>query len=543
VKKSSFLACLLGLASALACNSQPDYKPQEFSPATILGSRLSYLDQSFKATQLCDDYRLFLQLRSSIHNDDNTASVGSECPRNYEDFVLKIRGAVASLDDLHTQVLFGNGLDAYNYPVITSCEGDAELCPDLLGAPVYPIRTNVETNFYAAIFGRKGKLHPFEIQTVNDKAVLGYRASMDADLLYSHTKANWSQNLMDYILKRPVLSTQDRSSLTFGARRLSLVPQKTLKVTSSFDVVQKVFPNVAAVSSLQTIAVGREYGCMEIFDKSSFDLGACRRGDGKVLVWLANWPQSDLFEDWQKSLADWLSALKLDTVYLDLRSNSGGSPLSPLTFLCRFGDDDSVAAIGKTQLSVRSWPRQFSIQGQIIRSESLEISDNLDLKRIDENFEVSDTGAAAFRNFQIGAFDRAELNEGSCKAMRVAGLKDTKWKILTDGAEFSAAEDFLLLARKSPKKFFVYGRPSVGGAGNPSWITLPQTRTGVRLSIARTLFDSQMVIEKSGLVPDVSLQEQETAAEIEARMLRFIDKGMLVKSDFIPRTVFETFFQ
>lgn len=537
MKFTIFLAILL----AFSCRKPPQYATADLSQTSILNTRLAYLDERYSSKELCDDYRLMRNLRYYLHNDDKQTVPSDECPKDFRDFVLKIKSALAGLNDLHTHVLFGNGLDVISFPIVTACEGDAEACAEMLGSPVYPIRANLESNFYAGIFNRKSKLVPFEVKTINARTVLDFRKAMDAEFLYSHTKANWSQNLMEYILRRSILSEQDRSPLTLEAR--SLINQKSLRITASFDSLQRVFPAAEAVGVLQSISLGREYGCTEPLPGSTFDIGACRRSDGKAIVWLANWPQAEAFEQFQVALADWLAAQKAKQVYLDLRSNGGGNPLSVVSFLCRFGDEKTSSALAKTNLSVRLWPKSFANEGAVVESEKLEVLDNLELRRIDASFLVSGFAREMPKSFSMGYLERSSLDAKGCDGKRAGNLKDTTWKVLTDGGEFSAAEDFLFLAKQSPGKFKIYGRPSVGGAGNPSWISLPNTKAGVRLSPARPLFDNQMVIEKSGVMPDIFVQIEETAPEMEARILRFAENGIFLKDDHIATPLWEAFFK
>lgn len=535
-----FLALLVFSFAGFACRKAPIYATTELTQSSLVNTRLAYLDESISPKQLCDDYRLLRSLRYYLHNDDRQSNVPEDCPRDFRDFVLKVKSAIAGLNDLHAQALFGNGLDVASYPVIVACDGDADTCADLMGSPVYPIPSNVETNFYAGVFNRKSKLVPFEVTTVNARTMADYHKAMDAAHLYSHTKANWSQNLMDWVLKRPIITDQDRGLLTIEAR--NILNQKTLKISASFDSVQRVFPSGEALGVLRTISMGREYGCSDVFELTTFDVGACRRSDGKIIVWLANWPQADVFEQWQAALANWLSGHKAESVYLDLRSNGGGSPLSVVSFLCRFGDEDSVAAIGRMELSIRSWPKSFMNEGTLIDSQSFSVLDNLELRRIDQAFEVTAFAKEEPRLFTMNTFERTKTDAKACEGLRVEALKAAKWKVLTDGGEFSAAEDFLFVAKQSPKKFTIYGRPSVGGAGNPSWISLPHTKAGIRLSLARPFYDQKAIIEKIGVAPDFVIQTQDSPEEMEGRIRRFADKGILFKDDVIPKNLWDQFY-
>ena len=137
----------------VACGSkQPVYKPQELTTASILKARLGYLDEQFSTQDLCDDFRLMKSLVYYIQNDATPqVSLDSGCPADFLEFVTMTQGAIASLRDLHTQVLFGNGLDAVKLPVVVSCTGD-DACASLIGSPLYPISASVETKIYGAAF-------------------------------------------------------------------------------------------------------------------------------------------------------------------------------------------------------------------------------------------------------------------------------------------------------------------------------------------------------------------------------------------------------
>jgi len=526
MKFQLLLLCVVGIIS---CKPMPKYQPKVFTTDALQEDRLGVLDSRYSSADLCADYQLLNNLIFFVHNDATIKRPADrrECPKNFSDFVSMSRAVVAELKDLHTQIQFGNGIDSIKIPVITQCAGDPR-CSSMNGSSLLTVPTSVQNKFYGFIFIAKEKSPlPVEILRVDGRSLLDYRDEMDSKHLYSHSKGNWSQSLPNYIFARSVIS--ERGTKPMQVEVKNLLDQKILTFTLAYNVPQKVFGSQETSTILQTLGVGRDYGCTKVLKDSAYPWGACLDKSGKIFVWLYIWPDAKLFKAWNKELSAWLVANKgsESTIHLDLRANGGGDPIAVVDFMCTFGDESTLKAMQALSLNVRTWPQSITVSGQTIKTAELKAFDNLHIRKIDETFAIKHGDLSEPRFHTLSIWERASRPVEDCASSRNTTLKGMKWKILTNGGEFSSTENFLFLAQTSPDKFKVYGRPTMGGSGNPTWIPLPRTNAGIRISSARDVYNSDVIIEKTGIKPDVPIDLEETASEFERRFLKIIKGGSI----------------
>ena len=109
------------------------------------------------------------------------------------------------------------------------------------------------------------------------------------------------------------------------------------------------------------------------------------------------------------------------------------------------------------------------------------------------------------------------------------------------GNEFSATENFIAIAQRSPSKFTIVGHTTSGGTGNPVWVELPQTKIRVRLSQSRLRnhIDGTVLIEGKGVKPDIEFSfvsaqsfEANVAKQIEVNKTFGVDYPELNLSEF-----------
>lgn len=533
----------LSLWGMIACGKAPGYKTQSFTTDVLQQDRMAFLNSKYSSAQVCADYRLMQDLISYVHNEIPENKDSADCPKDYSQFVAMTQKAVADLKDLHTAVQFGNGLDAIKMPVVVKCQGDSR-CSSLIGSRLTTISTSVQEGFYGFLYTSEQQALPLAIRTVDDRPILDYKAEMDAEHLYSHTKGNWTQSLPNYIFARSVVSERGNAPVKVEAD--DLVSRSKLTLELAYNVPQKIFSAPESQAVLETLGVNRGYGCDRVLDGSGYLGGACLDKAGKIIVWLGTWPSVETFGLWTQKLAGWIRENKAQqsTVYFDLRGNGGGDPLAVLNFMCTFGNRSSLAAIDKQSLSIRTWPNSFEIAGQTIMTRDLGAFDNLQFRQIDASFAAIHGQDVEPRSRQLSLLERAGMSSEDCFAMQDDELKDLQWKVLTNGDEFSSSENFLFLAQASPGKFKIYGRPSMGGSGNPTWIPLPNTNTGIRLSSARDIYNGQVIIEKAGITPHVSIASMETAAEFETRFLEAVKGASILDfgKDQMPAAIRAQFF-
>jgi hypothetical protein len=531
------LALFISSLATTACIQKPSYKQIVKTTDALQTDRLAVLDSKYSSNDLCEDYRFLKNLIYYIHFDvkNPPPNVPVVCPQKYSDFVIAVRKTIFDLRDLHTAVQFGNGLDPIKLPVISRCEGDAR-CQNMVGATLQTIPTTVSDKFYGFIFTSKQQPVALSLLTVNGRPLADYRSEMKANHLYSHTDGNWSQSIPDYVLSRTAISERNVDGIEVEAE--DIVTHSRIKFRLAYNIAQKIFGSVETQAILQSVGVGRGYGCKTIMQGSGYAGGACLNGEGKIIAWLNMWPDVEqVFKKWSQDLSDWLVANKgkESIVYFDIRSNVGGDPLSVMNFMCKFGSASTVQTLDGMSLKVRTWPETFDLGSKKLVTKDLGAFDNLPIQKIDAGFNVADLVLSEPRFHSYSTWERAGISIADCRKSQTAELKDMNWRILTDGNEFSSAEDFLFIAHRSPEKFKIYGRPSVGASGYPTWIPLPKTNTGIRLSTARDVVSNSIIIEKQGITPDFPLDQLETAAEFEARLIRILNGESVV--DFSIKTL------
>ncbi len=498
------------------------YRSNALTSSTLLAERLQILDDRFAGADLCEDFRLARELILSLENSAKLPTLSQDCPTNFREFASAIQHEITSLHDLHSQVLFGNGIDVQLLPIIKSCAGSAN-CRKLVGSAVYPIASDAEDGFFAASFTGEKTMIPWQLLAIDGKKPLSFKAAMDKDTFYSHSKTNWASQLSAYILRRNTLAEQIPE---IHLKLHDLSTKQDVEIQASYEMTQTVFGSKDILDVVQNMAYDRAYGCKDVMAGSSVAAGACRDQTGQSIVWIIEWPAMEAFKAWSESLAAWLSADD-KTVKLDLRGNSGGNPVAVLQFLCEFGDAKSLDVVDAQSLDIRYWPTSFEVPGATFHEKDLEVFDNLPLIKVDPDFAMS-AKAKTGRTYSMTMWERAGFDRSNCEGQRREALASTHWDILTNGNEFSAAEDFLFVAHEAKDKFTLYGQTTVGGSGNPSWITLPHTKAGVRLSPSRTIYNGQVAIEGKGVAPDVTIKKQETAREFGVRFVTMSQAASLI---------------
>lgn len=537
--KNPFLYLIFVLA--FACTKEmPHFSERPTTKNSIQKDRRALLDSRVSAKDLCSDYRLFQNLIFYLQNDAGKPGeiAKGPCPRDYKEFVLMIQNGQKGLKDLHTNVAFGKGLDAVKKPVVVSCRGD-ERCAKGVGSSFFVVPTSVRSEFYGMIFSSTGEAVPLILENVNGKSIESFRSDMDQNLLYSHSKAAWSQYLPAYIFEREVATDRSLDHLNLAAKTLD--EDRPVQITLAFDEAQTIFPDAEFVEMIDQLDVGRSYGCKEIMEPSDYTLGACIDPKNQVFVWFHLWPDEETMTQFSRVLAKWIAEKKQGprTLVLDIRGNVGGSPRAVIDFFCFFGDDETLKIFDDFRLHVRTWPRSFSIAGEEILSAKLQTLDNLSIRSIDPSFAVDDGMKALPREKTVSLSDRTQLSKKSCARKRIPESKNWSWKIVTNGNEFSSSENFLLFAKRSTTKFRSFGRPTLGGSGNPTWIGLPKSNAGVRLSTARDFYGNQTLIEKQGIEPDVEISEIESAEEFRSRFMQAVKtrKSFEPERDMWPKAL------
>ena len=535
---------IVSLLLSTACLKPPRYKAKSHTTDALLKDKLTYLETLYSNEDLCADYQLLNNLIYYLQNDAaQKPNLAAQCSKDYSEFVAMTRKAISDLEDLHTGVEFGNGIDAIKAPVVVKCEGDVR-CPSLLGTALFNIHTSVVDKFYAIAFTAKQVPLPLSVLSVDGRSIASYKPDMDKDLLYSHTKGNWTLTVMDYIFNRNVITERDLDPLEVEVE--DLATHNKMKLKLAYNVPQTILSAPEALLNFSSLGVSRGYGCSKVLEGSGYTGGACLDKTGKIIVWLYAWTDVVGFQEWVKKLGKWLVANKGSetTIHFDLRNNSGGDPLSVVDFICTFGSETTITAIDKMSLDVRTWPGTFQIAGQKLLTEEMKAFDNLQFRKIDESFVVEDGKVSPTRSRSITTWERAKTDLATCQGKTLADLKNMKWKVLTNGNEFSSSEDFLFLAQSDPTKFQIYGHPTMGGSGNPSWIPLPRTNTGIRLSTARDIYDNKVIIEKKGIFPDVPLDAMDSAEEFDKRFVSIIKGAPIVDyaRDDVPKSIRSKFF-
>jgi hypothetical protein len=515
--------CLL----MVSCGSLEFSKTSTSISDSNVDKRIGLLNKKFSESEICRDYSLAQLIIKYLHNDSNTGNqkIESDCPIDYRQFANQLINDVNALNDLHSAVLVGYGLDGRSMPVVTRCMGaNVQICQDSIGSLVQAVPSPSEERSYIAITDKKKKIHFVKLDGIDGHPISDIIQKFKSEILYSHTSQGFSEVFVESYLTRRSFDTRSKAPIILKGTELAT--QMEVEFELSYDAQQVIFNYPSEMESIRKVAVDRGYGCSKIYLGSNYDFGACIDDRSRPVMWLSLWPQRGEFLNELGKMVEWIGVNStLKTITFDLRGNGGGSTESVIDMVCAIGDKESIDAVEKMQLDVRYVPEFFELGDSTIYSRDLKFGQNLGLKRIKDGFRASANNGDQYLSYKTGMLEKSVLTRAQCEDMNITGSSDWNWTVLTNGREFSATEDFLFIVSKS-KRFVTFGKSTVGGSGNPWWIELPSTKAGIRISPARDVFDGNEIIEKIGIYPSVFVDEWESHFEFETR-LRSIENGQL----------------
>lgn len=541
------IANVLLMAALIFSHTSCGPSPNDSETSTAVSEnqvqqRIGLLNRKFNSEQLCKDYTLAHNLITYLQNDPIKKETNHEieCPKDYLDFANKLKTAISNFDDLHSATLAGYGLDSSSMPVVNACHlGERnEKCPTIEGSVVYAIPSPTEDAYYIAVYDSDKNIFFVRIETISNQNVHALAKQFKNKFIFSHSKQGFSEIFVSSFLTRS--SIDNRSKSAFEMTGTDISSGQLLKIQLSYDDPQKIFILEQDKLILQNLTINRAYGCQQVFPGSTQDFGACVDSDKSAFLWLSAWPQRDSnFISSLREMLQWLSPkMAKDEIYFDLRGNMGGSPDSTIDFLCSIGNDEVLHKLNNTSLDVRYIPEDFDVLGNSIRSENIKFANNIQLKKVLLSFSGNLKMKTPPQSYRISIFEKTGLSIDECSNLRIEVSKNWKWRVLTNGREFSATEDFLFAIHKN-KKFKTFGKSSVGGAGNPWWIELPETKASIRLSPARNIYANKVVIEKTGVRTDVFIYEWESKSEFESRLVYLAKNRVFYKpnEEVLLRTI------
>lgn len=502
------------------------------------------LDAKYTPTQVCEDYELALHLMALVQSpagrrgDNTTQALLSadlkNCPGTFSGVAKALFAKQASILDFHTGFRAGGGLDASAASVVTGCS-DAAICGDTVGYTLLPVLTEVSKTYYVFVPTSAGGYKYFQVESLNGKNGSElFNLISQSRLISKTTGGNYGQSALP-LLTRKILDGRDRADMTFAARELVTGARVTLTTSFAPDALRKT--NETDVATVSKHYSAKSFGCQEKAEGSTDNIGACLTDQNRLVVWIYAWSLADSDFNLTGFLGDFFAkhpaAAKLPIV-LDTRGNPGGNPYLPAEFLCAFGDDTSVREMKRRRLVASHWPELFKLSsGRLVIAEDLNPRGNNDLLRKVPGWHVSSLEpTAARKDFEQGFMERGEFDDAKCVAARDPRYTRTKWVVMTNGNEFSAAENFLSFIESSVFKFKIMGNRSWGGTGAPMMLTLPNTKMTLRLSQARHVdgIDGSFNIEGVG-VPVHQPMLRELKADFEKRLIDSLVSGE-IPSDF-----------
>jgi hypothetical protein len=555
---STLLACVLMAGHVTGCDSHDASHDDPRSPAratTIVSDdetqkRLSLLDGRFSADQVCVDFILAEALIALGQRAPSNLPVGvfspaqarSTCPRRYSELAASLTARIDALDDFHAGITFGNALDSRASPVVSACEG-ADFCPKALGAALVSVPSPIRGRFFSIVPLDDGTNRALAIFRLGGSEVRSLQRAIVREGEVGHTSDASLLGSAQRALTRRMLDGRDRDDASVEA--WDLHSGRRVRLVVSYAPAQSIAAPLEWRSALPSLSSWDAFGCAESFEGGNASVGACVTHDrrhilrvrdflladqdpvlGDALAWLtarAEKPQSPL----EKSALPWI---------IDVRGNPGGNTRHALELACRIGGERTDERVTRRAYRSNRWPAAIAVKDSehdsIVRLDSLGMMGNLDFVDIDETWTVSYGENARAREAQSrGYLARHGWDADACRRARETALADRKWVVLTSGAEFSAAENFLSFFDGQKGNVRIVGASTKGGTGSPVTIRLPGTGIALRLSTARQfdLGKRGELIEGRGVRPHAQIQPDDE--ESFARRLRAFAEGALREDD------------
>ncbi|RZK03167.1 MAG: hypothetical protein EOO43_23130, partial [Flavobacterium sp.] len=294
----------------------------------LVNGRIRLLDTKFSEEDICRDYLLAKNVIENLHNDNHVVldKEDIKCPKGYKEFATKLLHDVNSLNDLHSTVLVGYGLDATSFPVVKNCRSESNECPDSNGSLMYGIPSPTQSADYAVIADVSKKLHFIRITSISGKDVEELKSSFGVSTLFSHNGEGLSEVFTTSYLKRS--SLDNRTKDDFFVEGIEIATGTKIYLELSYKMKQSIFLYDQDKLTVENISVGRAYGCVKIFPISNSDFGTCINTKNKPIIWLSFWPQRDSkFINQFTEALKWVSSNTHEiNITFDLRGNAGGSP-------------------------------------------------------------------------------------------------------------------------------------------------------------------------------------------------------------------------
>jgi hypothetical protein len=487
-------------------------------------------DKKFTKAQVCDDYEIALHLLALVqspqgHRGNNTTAEAlsaelKACPGTYTEVAKAIRKKQMALKDFHTSFRAPE-IHAVAAPVITGCT-PKDACTSIVGAMLTPVVTEVKKKLYATATASDGSAHFFDLEMINGNSGDElYEGVVDGQFL-SKTEGGNQGAAQIAILLRNIIDGRDRAPLEIVARNLKT--GEKIQMSANYDADQTILNAQNSNAYMYGFDAAQSYGCVGQAEGSTKNIGGCYTSRGQAVVWVRTWVQFDgdpaLVEFTKELLAKNTKAQKYPVIF-DMRGNPGGSPMMVGSFVCAFGDDRAVKEMKRRRLNPSLWPATITtLGGRSYLSDSLYGGSNSDLIHTLSRWNVrSDKPDATRQDREVGFFERTGSTDSDCLNERDPRFVQQKWVVLTNGREFSAAENFLSLVEDSNFKFRQLGSNSWGGTGAPNVVTLPNTKMQLRVSLARHIdgVDGGMPIEATGVKADQYIT-RELSEDFERRL-------------------------
>ncbi|MBF0316294.1 MAG: hypothetical protein HQK52_22945 [Oligoflexia bacterium] len=560
---------LLGFNHALAvkADDQSQWVYAE-NKSPMVKSTLELAEKSFSQTALCEDYHLAISLLKQVQAQDPHQSEKYEilnqsfaCPTTYHQFARKLHRLIEQLGDFH--VLFSHPkknnlkyLNGYLPAVVIDCQGkDPSLCQDSIGWVLHPMPSEVtdqkHPQSYAIIGSASGKIRALQILGItqshrfyNPQEII--TISVNDKIIAPTENASLIDSLFPWLTRSSLASESELNDVKVQVKDLKT--EEEAEATLSFK--QENFSSLDRGSYFYTYAKSifiqrRNYDCASIQPHSKDPMkgnGICKTKSGEALAWMStfSYPDSEglspvtLFTQFFRENPETLTR----PIILDLRGNNGGSPKLAVEMACAFGDENTFDRIKNRSLQVSYWPQSFQLDsGRVYLTKDLTLEGaNADLIKIKESWNSVTLREQNRYHYPLSMLSRVLISEEECRQLKIHFNHTLEWRVLTSGKEASAAELFLSLINKSKSLFEISGRSSFGASGHPISVILPNTKSILKISLARqvagdatgTEYDPINIIQGIGVQPDHTMVIEEVS-DWEKAFANWCDQSIVGK--------------
>jgi hypothetical protein len=367
-----------------------DKKLFEASEMSEIEKAVASADAKYTREQVCRDYELAVHALALAqapvgrsgknYTLDRYQELLSDCPGTYSTVAKKILALQRSLKDFHTGFRapeIGRGI----VPTVLECNTTA-VCSGLVGARFLPLVTEQGVRSYVTSYDANGKQFVFRVLNVNGRdtttlfnemigrasesqSLYGSLGSLSFDLFY--------KSQLDFSTAPLDLSVYDITTKTIGKMKVQF------GAPTSFDLPEK--PD--DFDFFAQFNINRDYGCAEMVNGSTSDLGACLLPENRGLVWIGSFSLERGFPETLamfRKLVRQFPQVKTTPMTLDLRGNGGGSPEIAGTVACMLGGDNVAQVIARRNLMPSIWPESFELlDGTTKNFSELNLSGNNDL--------------------------------------------------------------------------------------------------------------------------------------------------------------------